>query len=298
MRRLFSWGTLVALTATTVFMYSCQRDIPSEGSHGEINSGLRFEPDPDKITPIVHDADGEIQGHVDELKWNIEDAEQMRVKRPDGTEENVFLVDGCIELTREQYQDLMEQNADPRQYHTYNLVSFSGSRNISVIGYTGGSFALTSVMQQGLQYAINNLNAVPGLDLNFNLTFSSSTNADIVVYHQYQQPAAGGVAGFPYSNGDPYKWVQIYSGMDNYNYNVNEHVANHEIMHCIGFRHTDWATRQSCNGTGESENPYGAVYIPGTNSGYDAGSIMLACFSSSEDGELGTYDKVALQYLY
>ena len=280
-------------------MFSCQRDMPAEGSHGDVTNGLRVEPDQDKFTPVIHDADGEVQTHVDELKWNIEDAEQVRVTRPDGSVEDLFLVDGDIELTREQYNDLLETNTDPRQYHTYNLVSISGSsRNISVTGYTGGSYALTTRMRTGLQWAINNLNAVSGLDLNFNLSFNTNTGADIVVYRDFTNPNAGGVAGFPYSNGNPYKWVRIYAGMNNYNNNVNEHVANHEVMHCIGFRHTDWATRASCGQTGENANPDGAVYIPGTPSGYDSGSIMLACFSSGEDGELGNYDKVALQYLY
>ncbi|MEL6590372.1 MAG: M57 family metalloprotease, partial [Bacteroidota bacterium] len=42
----------------------------------------------------------------------------------------------------------------------------------------------------------------------------------------------------------------------------------------------------------------GAVHIPGTPTGFDANSIMLACFNSSEDGEFGPFDRVALEYLY
>jgi hypothetical protein len=92
--------------------------------------------------------------------------------------------------------------------------------------------------------------------------------------------------------------VQIYAGMNNYSNNVNEHVVGHEIGHCLGLRHTDWFSRQSCGQSGESAGSTGAVHIPGTPTGYDANSLMLACFSSNEDGEFGFYDRVALEYLY
>jgi len=94
------------------------------------------------------------------------------------------------------------------------------------------------------------------------------------------------------------KWVQIYNGMNNYNTNTNEHVITHEIGHCMGLRHTDWFSRQSCGQSGESAGSTGAVLIPGTPSGFDANSVMLACFSSNEDGEFGFYDRVALETIY
>ncbi len=294
----FSIVAMLACALTFSMLVSCQQDIPSEGVDGSLASGERFAPDPDKFTPVDHDHDDAVQRHVEELSVELDDVVPMRVERPDGTVDNVMLVGGCIEMTREQYNDYKDGNIDPRQYSTNNLVS-SGNSAISVIGYTGGSFALTTKMRTGLSWAVANLNAVSGVSLNFSLSFSSSTNADIVVYRQYTNPGAGGVAGFPYSNGQPYKWVQIYAGMDSYSNNVNEHVANHEIMHCIGFRHTDYFSRQSCGqNTNEGAGSSGANHIPGTPTGYDSGSIMLACFSSSEDGELGNYDKIALQYLY
>ena len=105
------------------------------------------------------------------------------------------------------------------------------------------------------------------------------------------------MAGFP-SGGRPYKWIQIFSGLDTYNNNVIEHVITHEIGHGVGLRHTDWFSRQSCGESGEARNPEGAVRIPGTPSGFDSNSVMLACFGNNEDGEFGFYDRVALEYLY
>lgn len=299
MKSRFSIVAMLACAVTFSLLVSCQQDIPSDGSEGSISNGLRVEPDQDKFTPVDHSHDDEVQRHVEELNVDLEDVVPMRVERPDGTVDDVMLVGGCIEMTREQYRDYKDGNLDPRQYSTNNLVSVSGSsRTISVIGYTGGSYALTTRMRTGLSWAVNNLNAVSGVSLNFTLSFTASTSADIVVYRNYTNSGAGGVAGFPYSNGNPYKWVQIYAGMNSYSNNANEHVANHEIMHCLGFRHTDWATRASCNQSGESVGSSGANHIPGTPTGYDSNSIMLACFSSSTNGELGNYDKIALQYLY
>lgn len=182
-----------------------------------------------------------------------------------------------------------------KQYRTYNLVS--SPRNVNVIGFTGGGGqGLTSKQRTALQRAVNNYNAL-NIGLNFTLTFGTNyTPYDIVVY-QNSNGQAGGVAGFP-SGGNPYKYVQIFSGMENYSTATNEHVITHEIGHAVGLRHTDWFSRQSCGQSGEAQNHSGAVHIPGTPIGYDSNSVMLACFSANEDGNFGYYDEVALEYLY
>jgi len=210
-----------------------------------------------------------------------------------------YVLEGDIVITPETFEamsrsDVHHVGAVGEQYRTTNLVS--SPQTITVIGYTGGSNALTSKMQTALQNAVANYNAL-NMGLSFTLTFSASTNADIVVYRV--TGSAGGSAGFP-SGGNPYKWVQIFSQTNNYTTDVNEHVMTHEIGHCLGLRHTDYFNRSLSCGTGGNEGSggVGAIHIPGTPTGFDANSIMLSCFSSSENGEFGSFDVVALETLY
>ncbi len=212
-----------------------------------------------------------------------------------------YLLEGDIVITPENLEamsssDVHYVGAVGEQYRTNNLVS-GLPRTIRVLGYNGGSNALTSKMRTALSWAVDNYNAL-NTNLSYTLTYGSNTTGyDIVVYKT--TGAAGGVAGFP-SGGNPYKWVQIFSGTDSYDTNVVEHVITHEMGHCHGMRHTDYFNRSLSCGSGGNEGAGtdGAIHVPGTPTGFDANSIMLACFGSSEDGEFGTYDRVALEYLY
>lgn len=74
----------------------------------------------------------------------------------------------------------------------------------------------------------------------------------------------------------------------------------HAIGHCMGLYHTDYFNPSLSYGTGGNEGSagVGAILIPSTPPGFDANSVMLACFSSSEDGGFGPFDEVALEFLY
>ncbi|MCK5170047.1 MAG: zinc-dependent metalloprotease [Bacteroidales bacterium] len=245
-------------------------------------------PDNDEISK-------EVLQKIESLSLNADDVTFGSIELPDGSKMNSYIVEGDIAITVDQLAAMsLLDGVAGEQYRTYNLVTTP--QTIDVIGYTGSGNALSSKMQTALQWAINNYNRC-NIGLSFNLTYGTDySSKDIVVYQV--SGAAGGMAGFP-SGGAPYKWVQIFSGIDSYDTNVVEHVITHEIGHCVGLRHTDWATRASCgSGSGEDANPYGAVHIPGTPTGYDSNSIMRACFNSSEEGEFGYYDEVALEYLY
>ncbi len=221
---------------------------------------------------------------------------------PDGTVEERIYIGSDITFTRAELDALIGGGSElGRQYRTFNLVE-GANRTIDILGYTGGSQALSSKAQTALQWAVDNYNNL-NTTLQFNLTFGTNYQAaDMVVYdNTVNNPSGtGGVAGFPTSDGRPNKFVQIY-GIEQFSTNVNEHVITHEIGHSIGFRHSDWFDRLSCPPQAqgnEGSGSDGAVHIPGTPTGRDLTSVMQACFSTSEDGEFNGNDVTALEFMY
>jgi len=221
---------------------------------------------------------------------------------PDGSVEQRIYIGSDITFTQDELDKLIKgQLQNSRQYRTFNLVTGS-NRTINILGYTGGSQALSSKAQTALQWAVDNYNNL-NTTLQFNLTYGTNYQAaDMVVYdNSVNTPgASGGVAGFPTSAGAPHKFIQIY-GLESFTTNVNEHVIGHEIGHSVGFRHSDWFDRLSCPSSSqgnEGTGSDGAVHIPGTPTGRDVTSIMQACFSTSEDGEFNANDVTALEAMY
>lgn len=113
-------------------------------------------------------------------------------------------------------------------------------------------------------------------------------------------------AGFPTSNGNPYNSVKVNtraigSGTSSAFINYAATIFAHELGHCIGFRHTDYMNRAySCGGSASNEgaSTVGAILIPGTPSGPDPNSWMLACIGSGVNRPFNANDKTALNYLY
>lgn len=249
---------------------------------------------------IVTDAD--LLGAIRSLDIDVGIVSKGDFHLPDGTIEERIYIGSDITFTRDELDILIGASDTPgRQYRTFNLVTGS-NLTIDILGYTGGSQALSSKAQTALQWAVDNYNNL-NTTLQFNLTFGTNYQAaDMVVYdNTVNNPnGTGGVAGFPTSDGRPNKFVQIY-GIEQFSTNVNEHVITHEIGHSIGFRHSDWFDRLSCPPQAqgnEGSGSDGAVHIPGTPTGRDVTSVMQACFSTSEDGEFNGNDVTALEFMY
>lgn len=213
--------------------------------------------------------------------------------------EEGYLVEGDIVLTEEFINQRpggsLLRVANNEQYRTTNLVSQNRNISLALDSKLSGKAGYT----QALQVVRDRYNAE-----NLTLTFSIVTSgADITFVDANGQFLAS--AGFP-SGGNPYGTVKVNSrsigtGTTQTFYDFAGTILAHEAGHCIGFRHTDYMDRSySCGGaySNEGASTIGAIFIPGTASGPDAGSWMLACVSRNESRPFNANDKTALGYLY
>jgi hypothetical protein len=219
--------------------------------------------------------------------------------------DNGYLVEGDIVLTADNLNSTATSPslliAEVEQYRTTNLVT-ALPRVITVS--VSGTLTGNTVWSDATNRMISRYNAL-GLRITFQRV-SSGGNVDIIGFDQ--GPSGGyitlGSSGFPTSSGNPYNQIKMNTNPQAYGANPNEFyitsVLQHEMGHCIGFRHTDYFNRAlSCGGRKQNERAgtYGAILIPGTPSGFDAESFMLAC-SAGTDRTFNANDVIALNYLY
>ena len=206
-----------------------------------------------------------------------------------------YLIEGDLLLSADELRDLSTNNgpevivANSEQYRTTNLVT--GLPRVIKVRYAGTNTNLSTAINA----AIARYNA-RGLLLTFSRV-TSGQNINIVTVNSASYIAS---AGFP-SGGNPYSQIIFNLQYANWNANTLTSVMAHEIGHCIGFRHTDYMNRQySCGGSfyNEGSAGVGAIHIPGTPTGPDANSWMLACIGNGVNRPFNTNDRTALNYLY
>lgn len=215
------------------------------------------------------------------------------VQRTDGG----YLVEGDIILHDHDLNGSHDHKnlriAEVEQYRTFNLVT-GLPRTIRV----GTSGSVPSSVSSAINAAITRYNN-ENLGLTFQRVTSGTVDITVKIINGGSYIAS---AGFPDSNGNPYPTVNFNKRYANYSAGFLTTVIAHEIGHCIGFRHTDYMNRSYSCGSGGNEGQetdgVGAVHIPGTPTGPDAASWMLACLSSTTDRPFNSNDKVALDYLY
>lgn len=215
-----------------------------------------------------------------------------------------YIVEGDIFLTDEDlnagWSETILRVGESEQYRTTNLVT-NLPRNITVHIKTSGSNALPTSYAAALDVALARYNAQSLL-----LTFTRVTSASGANVKITKAPANAGYlasAGFPTNNGNPYSSIVVNSTYlgSNPNQNYLATILAHEMGHCIGFRHTDYMDRSySCGGSyyNEGSAGVGAINIPGTPTGPDPNSWMLACIGANQNRPFNANDITALNYLY
>ncbi|GAB3637689.1 hypothetical protein GCM10027422_32790 [Hymenobacter arcticus] len=210
-----------------------------------------------------------------------------------------YVVEGDIFLSPEALANAtspsMLRVGSDEQYRTTNLVTrLPRTLTVSL------SSQFPAAYVTAIDEAIRRYNAA---NIQLKFTRISSGTADLPV--KYSASLGAGVlgqsGGFP-SNGNPAPgFTLVPSVINSTNSNYIATIMAHEMGHCIGFRHTDYFNRAySCGGSASNEGAsnVGAILIPGTPSGGDPNSWMLACVGNGVNRPFNTNDVTALNYVY
>jgi hypothetical protein len=185
--------------------------------------------------------------------------------------------------------------ANTEHYRTTELV------NVPIIFVTT-NISNPIVYRLAVQRAVQRYEAL-NLDIDFIFTTGNPTGTSINVSIDNSIPAPAS-SGFPIGGGLPFLRIKLNRSIIGDNPDI-EHLASivaHELGHCIGFRHTDYMNRNfSCifdPTPDEGDAGIGAIHIPGTPTGPDADSWMLACISPGQNRPFTANDIIALQTIY
>jgi hypothetical protein len=211
------------------------------------------------------------------------------VYRTDGgyiAEGDIFLDDEMLNSVPERQHLIV---GDEEQYRTTNLVT--GLPRTIGVRYSG----TTASISNAINAAISRYNAQ-----NLRVRFQRVTSGGNIVVSNVSGVSYIASAGFP-SGGNPFNSIRFNTAFAGWNANTLASVMAHEIGHCIGFRHTDYMNRAySCGGSPVNEGSagIGAIRIPGTPSGPDPNSWMLACIGNGTNRPFNANDITALNYIY
>ena len=146
----------ISLLGMATLFTSCEKEGIDESSESTITGE----------TNIVSQ---EVLEKIESLALNTKDVTLEDFVLPDGSTEKRYMVEGDIAISPS-YIENMELNGgvQSEQYRTNNLVS---PGVITVLGFDGGRFALSTRNRNGLQLAVDNFNRL-NLDISMDLSLS------------------------------------------------------------------------------------------------------------------------------
>jgi Dual-action HEIGH metallo-peptidase len=251
----------------------------------------------DQITELAKgdEVTQDIKARITAMGFHADEA--IRTEGGYVVEGDIFLSDDDLINPLVQIKALIVANTE--QYRTNALVT-GLPRTIKVrVNTSGMTSSQSSKIIAATDAAIARYNAE-----SLQLTFERVTTTSGVNITIKKAPNNAGYlasAGFP-SNGNPYGTILYNVNYTFWDANTMASIVAHEMGHCIGFRHTDYMDRSySCGGAFYNEGTggsIGAVHIPGTPTGADPNSWMLACIGDGINRPFNANDKTALTYLY
>lgn len=213
--------------------------------------------------------------------------------------EGGYVVEGDILLTSEMLNSKSDYKmlrvGSDEQYRTTNLVT--GLPRVLTVSL---STQFPAAYVTAIDEAIRRYNAA-SLQLTFRRITSGTADLPVRFSANLGAGVLGQSGGFP-SGGNPAPgFTLVPSVINSTNVNYIATIMAHEMGHCIGFRHTDYFNRAySCGGSASNEGAsnVGAILIPGTPSGGDPNSWMLACVGNNVNRPFNTNDLTALRFVY
>ena len=205
--------------------------------------------------------------------------------------DDFYLVEGDLMFSKN-IKDYENNEIFDKQASTNNLVSQSNVTSMSVFVDSSTPTSGTDNWRTEINQAINDWNTINNC-INFVLTTNS--NADIIVKSDNGSLPNLTIAsaGWPSGN-QPYHTVLInLDFLNNFTVPTGTKRYNmvHELGHCIGFRHTNWAA------IGEGTGSVGANLITGTPNA-DNNSVMNGGTALSTWNGFSNFDIVGANALY
>ncbi len=303
-----------AIASTLLFVACSDQEITHEHANSLEQLSLDSQSEMQQPMPLPQD----VKDAITTNGGNVYDYEYMEIKaftkKPVG-----LVVHNDVSVTKEEFLDRLLQE-DDKQYRTEFLVDVATFTTVDLFVYTGPQdediVGLVPAAVTQVQNAVANWNGANS-NLVFTVTISDDSSEYDAAIHETLLGAvdfsafginASGIAEFPTSNGAPGIFAFINTSVNNsasfFEPETLEHLFTHELGHSIGFRHSDWDTRQSCVDLGledeeSSENFAQRIFGTFSTFFFQHDSVMNACFADGEtDGNPNFMDETSLRRLY